>query len=181
MSVPDLKGCLVGCVARQLLGVSCLHSRGYAHSDLWDQNAFNKQVVDTLAWDGRIARHGYGHYLQVFQRVLNGGISMDDAWMASLGWEKTPVPPPAPLGRYPPWYPANATLYWRHLLPVNTTAAGTAASSMGVPLPAAASPGEHLAVVPQWLVSMENSLGIKWRHHLYGETPPPSVLLLFIR
>ena len=129
---------------------------------VWDQNAFNKQVLDSLSWDERVQRSGYKSYMEAARRMFKEKISMDDAWLSSLGWEKTLVPAPAPLGAFSPWYPPSAPLYWRRLLPQKT-----------------ANPDERLATAPQWFVSMENGLGLRWRHFLYGESPPPAAFLHF--
>ena len=93
---------------------------------VWDQNAFNKQVLDSLSWDERVQRSGYKSYMEAARRMFKEKISMDDAWLSSLGWEKTLVPAPAPLGAFSPWYPPSAPLYWRRLLakgpPIPTSA-----------------------------------------------------------
>ena len=37
--------------------------------------------------------------------------------------------------------------------------------------------GERIALAPAWLVAMENGLGLKGKHWLYGATPSPAVLI----
>ena len=128
--------------------------------ELWDQNVFNKVLEERLSAGHSIVPPGV-LYRRAQLLARRDGVPLEMAWMQSLGWEPRLIPTPPPLATHLPWYPAESHCFSRPL--------GGDRAAMARTPDARVHP--RVALAPQWLVSMENGLGVKWRCATAGAAP----------
>lgn len=176
--------------------VPSLQRRSFTTRFLWDQNLWNKVLLSDMAQHAVYLPDGADSaWTASHRRVLR----------ARRYWREGLMPTPSSLQKLPPWGETTERFLWYELRGANLSSPRGAAAGAdgGVPLPTAASSvddgyvngqsgsgcvgpgggcggggsGERIALAPSWLVSMENGLGLKGKHWLYGATPPPAVLI----
>ncbi len=114
----------------------------------------------------------------------------DGAAAASAAASAPPLLAPPSLRVRPPWYPRAARYLWTELtnppwgaaLPDGGWGAGRATGGGGGGGGGSGGGGvvERVILAPAWLVSLENGLGHKQKHIMYGATrPPPAVFVHF--
>ena len=124
----------------------------------------------------------------------------DDQWTAEHRpllrarryWREGSLPTPETLQRRAPWGETTERFLWYELRGHHGGAIAAAAPPTveGYVNGASGSgcvgsgggcggggSGERIALAPAWLVAMENGLGLKGKHWLYGATPSPAVLI----
>ena len=140
----------------------------------WDQNLFNKVLLSALA--GR-PLHMPGvrePWTEAHQKEL-WELGRPTSWRLPAPAER-PATPRA-LNVQPPWYPNRAEYRWWEL---GGTATGNFSTGGGGGGGGGARLTERLLLAPPWLISADNSLGHRYKHWLYGATPPPCVMLHFV-
>ena len=81
---------------------------------------------------------------------------------------------------------ATAALQWTPLPTDRWPTLAAASGATGLPRRAAAAGREgadgaqRILLAPPWLISADNALGHRYKHWLYGATPPPCVMLHFV-
>ena len=157
--------------------------RGFITRYLWDQNLWNKVLLSDMA-----------------THAVHLPDGSDAAWMAANRkilrarryWREGSLPTPRELQRTAPWGETTERYLSYELrggrAEVNpppmdgatdgyvngVSGSGCVGSGGGC---GGGGSGESIALAPAWLVSMENGLGLKGKHWLYGATPPPAVLI----
>ena len=168
----------------------------------WDQNLFNKVLLSHMigrdvympddsdaAWS-----RAHGDDLRAIGRAEHwmsgdgdgtGGPGEErrrGAFRASagVGPRGRSVQTPPGLTVRAPWYPPIAEYKWS---PLPTTAWERLSSpegATGLPRRGSGVTPERILLAPPWLISADNALGHRYKHWLYGATPPPCVLLHFV-
>ncbi|EOD37892.1 hypothetical protein EMIHUDRAFT_224863 [Emiliania huxleyi CCMP1516] len=138
----------------------------------WDQNLFNKALLSAMA------NHALSLPDPAGRSFLGGGewSRTHAAELRRLGdvlktWRRGEAAAPPGLSVRPPWFPHRAEYrYWS----LRRAAVG-ADASLWRPVPE-----ERILLAPPWLVSADNAFGHRYKHWLYGASPPPCVLLHFV-
>jgi len=167
-------------LALQLLpGLPSARKPTFKNQYLWDQNLWNKVLLSDMA--GRAV-------------FLPDGA--DSAWTsahreqlrARLYWHEATMATPPELQVRSPWGTSTERYLWYELrrhpaigaigatVGAGAASEARAAGGHGMGMSSGGS-GERVMLAPAWLVAMENGIGHKGKHWLYGATPTPALLV----
>ena len=155
---------------------------------LWDQNLWNKVLLSDMASHAVYLPDGSDlTWTSEHKKILR----------ARRYWREESLQTPSSLSKIPPWGQTTERALWYELrghrnssntdasqivksvLDVNAYvdgASGSGCSGTGGGCGGGGS-GEKIALAPAWLVAMENGLGLKGKHWLYGALQPPAELV----
>ena len=130
---------------------------------LWDQNVFNKVLLSAMAWriSGRevfLPDGSDANWTSLHRRELRARHFWREPSQPAVDGTLPPPPlltPTSALRVAAPWYPREARYLWHELTLPSWAAPSTPAA-------------ERVILAPSWLVSLENGLGHKQKHVLYG-------------
>lgn len=126
----------------------------------WDQNLFNKVLLSALAGRALYMPGVREPWTEAHQKEL-WELGRPTSWRLPAPTERPATP--RDLHVRAPWYPNRAEYRSWELGGASTR-----------------QPVEKLLLAPPWLISADNSLGHRYKHWLYGATPPPCVMLHFV-